>query len=307
MVGMNAGEIAAHAVQAVVVVCLFAAVYNGALAWPTDRHLALFASVYEVPVTPANRRLLARYIWWSRVWRIGGGVTALVVCRVATAIADVPFDQPLTVLAVGYALGAVIGEAVRPRPPRATGARASLEVRRVTSYVRPWLPVSTVALWIGSIVALVLAHWADGSGSARLTELHFDLAVGSWSEPALVSAIGVASAVIAVSWVVATRLARRPQPEEAPDIEAVHHAIRSAAIMSLMGCALMASATSAAIASERLNQMTDRASWPEDLLIQVLQYGALIGSFTGLMLSWRAIPRFAPFWRRLPAVPPEPA
>jgi hypothetical protein len=127
----------------------------------------------------------------------------------------------------------------------------------------------------------------------------------SWT-PAPLSMVALIGGSLAftvlVLWLGA-RIARRPQPAGQPDIDAVHHAIRSASLVSLSGLALMGSAMVAYFVAVRVSWYGDDLPWP---LRRIGGYGAVVsvlGALVGFGLSFRAIPRFAPFWRRLPPVP----
>ena len=227
--------------QVLIWVCALAVVVSLAEVPPTARHLGLFAKTYELEVTPTNRCLLSSYIMWIRAWRLGGAVVVFVGLEVWQRVGETTFDWGVAPLAVGYALGATVGEWLRPRPPTTWPRKASLRPRTVTEYVRPWV----------------------------------------------LAAIGVCS-VLAVACTA---------------IYAVHHAIRSASLVSLSGLALMGSAMVAYFVAVRVSWYGDDLPWP---LRRIGGYGAVVsslGALVGFGLSFRAIPRFAPFWHRLPPVP----
>lgn len=302
MIAMNTGEIATVVIQGVIVVLIGVALFNGALVWPTDRHLALFGSAYEVPITPDNRRPLAMYIWWSRAWRIGGAVVAFVIAQIVEAITDTTDLAGVLVLGVGYALGATVGEVFRPRPTRPDRPRASLDVRSITDYVRPWVLVAMAASAAATIVAL--------ARFLQLDAIHVDRVDPPWVELDRTTAIVITAVLLlgaGITVVLGQFLARRPQRVESSEIAAVEHAIRSSAIVSLTGCGLMLTGVGTMFLATGVSWL---ASGTEVALRSLHGWVHVIGffaTFTGLMLSWRAIPRFAPFWRRLPAVPPETA
>lgn len=302
MIAMNTGEIATVVIQGVIVILIGVALFNGALAWPTDRHLAMFGSAYEVPITPTNRRPLAMYVWWSRAWRIGGAVVAFVVAQIIEAFTDATDLAGVLVLGVGYALGATFGEAFRPRPVRPDRPQASLDVRSITDYVRPWVLVAMAVSAVSTLAAL-----------ARFLELDALPRRGddpSWVELDRTTAIVITSLVVigaGATAVLGQFLARRPQRIESNEIAAVEHAIRSSAIVSLTGCGLMLTGVGTMFLMMRVSWLTGGTDVALRSLHGWVHTMGFFATFTGLMLSWRAIPRFAPFWRRLPAVPPETA
>jgi hypothetical protein len=283
--------------QVLIWVCALAVVVSLAGVPPTARHLGLFAKTYELEVTPTNRCLLSSYIMWIRAWRLGGAVVVFVGLEVWQRVGGTTFDWGVAPLAVGYALGATVGEWLRPRPPATGPRKASLRPRTITEYVRPWV---LVAIGVCSVLAVVCTaiYVAIGPiGPERYSN--------SWTPAPLsmVALIGGSLAFTVVILWLGARIARRPQPAGQPDIDAVHHAIRSASLVSLSGLALMGSAMVAYFVAVRVSWYGDDLPWP---LRRIGGYGAVVsvlGALVGFGLSFRAIPRFAPFWRRLPPVP----
>jgi hypothetical protein len=272
------------------------------LQWPSERHVALFAASYSVPVTAGNRRMLERYIWWSRAWRIGGGAAGLVVTGIVgrSSAIDVSGLWQLT-MALGYGLGAAAGEITRPRPRSRTGPRrASLGDRRITDYVRPWLP------WAIAIMALAAAASATIYADLAPTSTEAERLRLTTAAAARASTIA-AALVAALAVVVARRLARRPQPPESVDLESVHHAIRSAAIVSLLGASLMLLGVAANASAWPLALLDSDRSEAVRWMHNTLTIAANVAVFAGFMLSVRAIPRWGGFWRRLPPVPALPS
>ena len=300
MIAMNTGEIATVVIQGVIVGLMAVALFNGALAWPTDRHLAMFGSAYEVPITPHNRTPLAMYIWWSRAWRIGGAAVAFVVATIIEAVSDTTDLAGALVLGVGYAVGATAGEAFRPRPAQTDRPRASLEVRSITDYVRPWVLVAIAISTVTTILSL--------ARFLQLDALRGDRDDLSWVELDRTTAIVVASILLVgagTTVALGQFLARRPLRVEAADLAAVDHAIRSSAVVSLTGCGLLLTGAGTMFLATRVSWLSSGTDVAWRWLHGWLHVVGFFATFTGLMLSWRAIPRFAPFWRRLPSVPPE--
>jgi hypothetical protein len=278
-------------------VCVIVAVVKGVVLPPTARHLGLFAETYELEVTPTNRGLLSSYIMWIRAWRIGGAVVVFVGLGVWQRVGGTTFDWGVAPLAVGYALGATVGEWLRPRPPASGPRKASLRPRTITEYVRPWVLAAIGVCSVFAVVCTAIYASMGPIGPERYSN--------SWTPAHLtmVALIGGSLAfTVLVLWLGA-RIARRPQPAGQPDIDAVHHAIRSASLVSLSGLALMCSGLVAYFVAVRVSWYGDDLPWP---LRRIGGYGAVVsglGALVGFGLSFRAIPRFAPFWRRLPPVP----
>jgi hypothetical protein len=84
------------------------------LARPSDLHLDRFAHVYEVPLTVDNRGLLRSYIWWTRCFRIGGTVVTAVAIGIISAMTRRDPPDWFTIAAIGYPIGATVGEVLRP-------------------------------------------------------------------------------------------------------------------------------------------------------------------------------------------------
>ena len=70
--------------------------------------------------------------------------------------------------------------------------------------------------------------------------------------------------------------------------------------MSLSGNAMMAAAGTAYFAGVRVYNYGDGVV---ATLGSFATFGSLIGLVVGFTLAIRSIPRYAPFWRRLPTVP----
>lgn len=110
--------------QVLISICVVTAVVSLAALPPTARHLGLFADAYELEVTPTNRGLLSSYILWSRAWRIGGAVLVFVGLRIWESVGGPQSNWGFLPIAVGYALGATVGEWLRPRPAASGPRRA---------------------------------------------------------------------------------------------------------------------------------------------------------------------------------------
>ena len=281
-------------------VCILAVAMSWAAVPPTARHLGLFAQVYELEVTSTNRRLLTSYIMWIRAWRIGGAVVVYGVLGVWALVGTTKHDWGWGPIAIGYALGGAVGEWRRPRPQGTGPRRASLRPRSITEYVRPW-----VLLAIGACSVIAVACTAI---YASMDAIDAERGRSTWYPSPLTMAAVIAGALAltaAILWLGA-HIARRPQPAGQPDIDAVHHAIRSSSLVSLSGLALMSSAVGAGFVAQRVSWFGSDLPWPLRHIGGVGSLVALILAGIGFMLSFRSIPRFAPFRRHVPKVP-EPA
>lgn len=162
----------------------------------------------------------------------------------------------------------------------------------MTDYVRPW------------VVSSVLAFLALAGTSAVIYAAIWPVEDRTWPwapRPMVMGGIVLGGiAFTALTVLVGTAVARRPEPTGEASIAAVHHAVRSAALVSLSGTALMAASGTAYFAGFRVYRYADGVAYQ---LGSITTWTSLLGMLVGLMLSIRSIPRFAPFWRRLPPVP----
>ena len=125
-----------------------------------------------------------------------------------------------------------------------------------------------------------------------------------------VIALVAASAVMALVCRFGGRaLAQASVPADTPDRQAARHAIRSAAIMSVVGGTTMvigaigAKLASTATTINSFGAHSSTMSWIITMCVSICGLGA----FGGAMLTLTTIPRFALFSGALPSVPlPEP-
>ena len=271
----------------VVQLLIAAAVIATGFRRPRDRVLALFSATYAVPVTTETRSLVEEYVGGSRRFRLTGltmGIAYAVVDEVRTGTGS---DEVYAV-ALGYGLGAVAYELLRPTP---VGGMASLDRRHLRDYVSPglaWLAVGAVLVAV-SLFAVALRLGEAPNQTTDRSESWY-LAVGA----IVLVAIGVAFAT-------ARRIVASPQPLVSTGVDAAQHAIRSSGLITLMGLVLLGCGWFGGASVTLVNQagITGRG-WFQFL-------GGVTVMFAGgpgLFLTFRSLPRFAPFWRDLPDVEP---
>lgn len=183
-----------------------------------------------------------------------------------------------------------------------TGRRASLDVRSITGYVRPWVLVAMAVSAVSTLLSLARFLELDAFPSDRDDP--------SWVELDRTTAIVITSLLVlgaGTTVVLGQFLARRPQRIESNEIAAVEHAIRSSAIVSLTGCGLLLTGAGTMFLMMRVSWLTGGTDVVFRSLHGWVHVFGFAATFVGLMLSWKSIPRFAPYWRQLPAVPPETA
>lgn len=241
---------------------------------PSDRVLAVFSDVYAVPVTAINRQLLEHYIRWSRTGRLTGLLAGLAVSVV------MPDGSRMLWVIAGYGLGAVVAELTRPHVP---GSAATLRPRRMTDYVGREL----IALLVVSATVVAVGLICGGLGGGRGDVRSDSLGVAAAAAGYLVLAI-----------VAAGRIVRAPQPVTDRHLDAAEHAVRSSALIALVGLSLLAVGQLGTVAW----QMTMNGSLRSIGLVVVWVSGLL--ALGGAVLTFRSLPRFAPFWRKLPEIEP---
>jgi Kef-type K+ transport system membrane component KefB len=208
---------------------------------------------------------------------------------------------------IGYAVGTLAGELLRPVERRPDQTRASLEPRRVRHFIVPHFLVAVGVVFAASLVPAVFLllddpqrPWNDGAPSPNEISRPQD-----WYVVVLV----LASIGAAAAGVLGTRaLAQAPIPADTPDRLAVRHAIRSAAIMAVVGASVMISgAVGAKLASAAV--WLDQSAPVAVRALNGIAVGiGALGALWGAMLTLSTIPRIAPFSGTLPSVPDaEPA
>ena len=265
---------------------------------PSERHLARFASTYELRLTDANRPVLAHAIRWSRAWRLGGAVAAVLAHQLVQAATGRASGVGIIWLACGYALGATVGEAVRRHDRTDERPRASMHRRRARDHVRPWVTWWTAAMCALAALA-TLRFWQLGRSGTDAAPTH-----GWTPSPALAALlVGLVLIAVAIQLAVATWTARRPVALSAPDVDAAQHAVRSAAIVSLAGCALMSASLATSWTMIRVSWLASGRHDAWSNLHGAVHAIAIAGVVVGLTLSLRSIPRFLPIARPAPGRP----
>lgn len=272
---------------------------------PPGRSIAAFAKQYWVPLTPHNVEQLRRYIQWTRRWRLAGVAAAFSLAGIWNVVTErstsswVPF-------VVGYGVGSMIGELTRPAERPASTAIATLQQRTVSDYVSTTLIKTTIIVFIAGLVPaayLLLSNpqrpWVD-----RIEPL------GQRPQDWLVVLLVAASvATAAACWLASRLLAQAPAPADSPDRQAVRHAIRTSAIISVFGVAIMtlgaigAKLGGSAITMNNVVDRTEVMSW----VLGVCTFGCGLVAIAGGLLTLTSVPHLGPFSGRLPTVPlPEP-
>ena len=270
---------------------------------PTDRSVAAFATTYAVALTPHNVDQVRRYIQWARRWRAGATVLLVVASSAtASALERDPIVWWLPIV-IGYAVGTLAGELLRPVERRPDRASASIAPRRVRDFVVPHFLVAVGVVFTASLLPAIFLLLDNPQ---RSWNSNADSPANAVWRPQdwFVGALALTSIGAAVAATVGARaLARAPIPADTPDRLAVRHAIRSAAIMALIGASVMVSGAvgaklgNAAVLLDGDGPQVVR--WANNLAY----FGCALGTLFGAMWTVTTIPRLGLFAGHLPTVP----
>ena len=197
-----------------------------------DAFVDEWAGAHALPLTEANRPMVAWYLHTARVLRTWGAVAGLLLPPLIGAALGSKFleDQLFPLVYLGYLAGALYAELALVRPTGGGRRQATLVPRELEDYLPRRLLVAQrvlAALVAASAVAVLLVSF-ERQGDA------FD---GSPRPTAAV--VGVFAVVLAFALERLERwLVQRPQPFTAPDLIAADDAIRSQSVHSLAGAGL---------------------------------------------------------------------
>lgn len=242
-----------------------------------------FAGLYGVQLTDRSAKLLDRSLRRSRSLR---WLSAIVV-TIAYGFVDrnAGFESFLGAIAVGFAIGSLLDEATRPRRAPDATMRASLERRSVFTYVERWV-VAMLALAVANALAagaVLLRLDAVGVPDLPGTDVPGRNII-------IASMLGVVT-IVAIGAALLRRLVLLPTSADSPDLLAVRHALRMAAVLSVVGAVLVIVGFVGARLGNAasLNDGTRRNAlqWISNISTLV----SVIAILVGLPLSLRALPR----------------
>jgi xanthosine utilization system XapX-like protein len=189
-------------------------------------YVARWANSAGVELTDASRPVVRRYLAWSRRSRTAGGLTGflapLFYARVTTGESD-PGSWSLTLMLVGYLLGAIFAEIVVSRSRRRLGTELA-GGQRLNDYLPTYVLVLQrgLALLIG---LLVVAY--------ALLEPHTQLSV---PPPTLIATFGLAGICLAALVEgMQRRIIARRNPVTSPSDPPVEDALKSSSVHVLAG------------------------------------------------------------------------
>lgn len=270
---------------------------------PSDRSVAAFADSYAVPLTPHNVDQLRRYIGWSRRWRAGGLVVALGAAALVTALSDGALALSYVPFVAGYSAGSLLGELFRPAERRPSHVAASLEPRRLRDFVVMPFIVTVVVVLVATLLPATYLLATNPQRSWIEQPAVPDVARPQDWFVLLLAAVAVGTA--GICWLGCRALIRAPIPADTRDRLAVRHAIRTAAIFSVIGGSTMAISLAGSKLLELAMSLSRDDSTFVDWAVGLCALPLLLGFWWGALLTLTAIPRFAPFSGRLPRVPPS--
>ena len=269
---------------------------------PSDRSVSAFAKTYAVPLTPHNVDQLRRYIRWSRCWRVAGVLFTYAALTLVTAVRDRSPELSYVPFIAGYSAGSLLGELFRPTERRPSYVAASLDPRRMRDYVVIPFIVAVVVVLVSSLIPAVYLLATNPRRSWVASTPVADVArPQDWFVLLLAAtALGVAT----LCWFGCRALIRAPIPADRRDRLAVRHAIRTAAILSVIGGSTMAISLVGSKLTNAATSLSRTDSTIVSWVVGISVIPCLLGFWWGAMLTLTAIPRLAPFAGRLPHLPP---
>jgi hypothetical protein len=252
--------------------------------WITEQAVTRWASSAGLALTAESRRVVRRYLTWSRRSRRAGGLAGFVLTNLYLGITDSSFTAfPFPQILAGYVLGAILAEVVVNRPRRHSGV-ALLVARRLDDYLPGYVLVlqrGLAAVAVGLLGAFALSPFPDLSPAPTNVDPH---TLAGFAVPAAF-AVGTAVVIEALQRLI---VARR-QPITGQDDLAVDDAIRSSSLHVLAGAGLAMLLFAVAVEVGVLAGFAEASEWP-----MPLAWIPLAGLVVGLCLAGLF------FWLRLP-------
>lgn len=195
-----------------------------------EDYMASWANWFNLEHTPESRPTVRRYLQWSRRCRTAGGIAGFLAPVFYLELFN-PGREPddiggwtVTMMFVGYLLGALIAEVVLD-PPGQRPRDATAVLVRLNDYLPTYAKVLQRGLAIASI--LLAGLYALAKSDARISGL---------PDVEQVAAFGLAAACIsAVTEAVQRRIIARPRPVVTEVSAAVDDAMRRSSVLVIAG------------------------------------------------------------------------
>jgi hypothetical protein len=242
--------------------------------WITEEAVTRWASGAGLALTVENRRVVRRYLTWSRRSRRTGALAGFILPNLWWGITGGSFAAfPFPFILGGYVLGVLVAEVVVNRSRRHSGA-ALLVARRLGDYLPGYVLVLQRALPVVAFLLLggfALSPYRDYSPAPNFEP---DTVAG-FLIPATF-AVGTAVVIEALQRLI---VARR-QPITSQDDLAVDDAIRSSSLHVLAGAGLAMLLFAVAVEVGALAVFAEASGWP-----MPLAWIPLAGLVVGLVLA----------------------
>jgi hypothetical protein len=248
--------------------------------WITEQAVTRWASSAGLALTAESRRVVRRYLTWSRRSRRAGGLAGFVLTNLYLGITDSSFTAfPFPQILAGYVLGVILAEVVVNRPRRHSGV-ALLVARRLDDYLPGYVLVlqrGLAAVAVGLLGAFALSPFPDLSPAPTNVDPH---TLAGFAVPAAVAA-GTAVVIEALQRLI---VARR-QPITGQDDIAVDDAIRSSSLHVLAGAGLAMLVFTVAVEVGAFAVFAEASAWPMPLAWIPLA-GLVVGLVVAGLFFW---------------------
>jgi hypothetical protein len=247
--------------------------------WIPKQAVERWARSAGLALTAENRRVVRRYLTWSRLSRRAGGLAGFILPTLYQGIVYGSFSGfPFPFILGGYVLGAIVAEVVVNRPRRHSGT-ALLVARRLDDY----LPGHVLVLQRGLPAVAVLLP-----GAFALSPFP-EVSPAPNVDPHTLAGFAVPAAVAVGTAVVIEALQRlivaRRQPITSADDLAVDDAIRSSSLHVLAGAGLTMLLFTVAVEVGVLAVFAEASGWPLPLAWIPLA-GLVAGLFLAGLFFW---------------------